>query len=405
MRATTPDHKGSWLDKWHIAPSHSTSYDFLDGIRGIAILMVVACHLIYVNPSASAGVRFVFGIFNAGAYGVTVFFALSGFLISLPFWKQKANGTTSDTWRYAKRRFWKIAPPLALSILLLTPCYIYLHGQSSEYLQTALRWFTGQAFFIPVSGRLNPVMWSLIVEVHFYILLPLLFICLFKVRYQTAIWALTLSFLLVPQLAKWIYADYGMGFSLHPLIQVCPPTKLDAFAAGILVAGLHQSGKLSPVLARFAPLGLFGIIATMCFISWATTYQPQHNHLSSEITNLLIIAFSCLLLTFVAKPSSAGKWFLDHPILRWFGIISYEWYLLHQAAFLFLWQLIGDANGDPMIYLVRVIVPAIVSLIGAALIYRYFSLPILVATRGAASSEDKPGNLPPRRADPGTPAA
>jgi len=374
--------KGAWLDKWHVAPSNTKSYDFLDGIRGIAILMVVACHLLYVNPTQSEGIRLIFGFFAAGTYGVTVFFALSGFLISLPFWKHKANGTVPNLLRYAKRRFWKIAPPLALSILLLTPIYVYLHGNSAAYWDTAFKWLTGQAFVIPVSGKLNPVMWSIIVEVHFYVLLPLLFLCLRKLSYPATLRLLFLMFLLIPPLARWIYSSYGQEFSIHPLIKVHFPSMLDPFAAGILVAGLYQSGKLRASIAKCAPLGLFGLIIALWLSSWAVTYGTPHAGLCHKIAHLLVILSTGLLLTFVANPQAASRWFLDNPVLRWLGIISYEWYLLHQALFWFTWKILGNADGSVMIYLTKVMVPGVISLILAAIFYRFFSLPILVATRG-----------------------
>ena len=39
----------SWLNAWHVNPSLNRDYDFIDGLRGIAILMVLCCHILYVN--------------------------------------------------------------------------------------------------------------------------------------------------------------------------------------------------------------------------------------------------------------------------------------------------------------------------------------------------------------------
>jgi peptidoglycan/LPS O-acetylase OafA/YrhL len=373
--------KKDWLESWHVTPASSQTYDFLDGIRGISILLVLACHLLYVNPQASPTLLFLFGIFGAGTYGVTIFFALSGFLISLPFWKGKARGTSIELRRYALRRFWKIAPPLALSLFILTPLYIFFYGDKDIYLKAAAQWLCGYAFFAPVSGRLNPVMWSLIVEVHFYILLPILFLALRKASYRTSLSILSIGFLVVPFVASHIHEAYGSGFSLHPFIRVSFPSQLAAFSVGILMAGLHVRNALPAILTRLAPLGFLGIAIALVWKSHIGL-TPETPNLFATMNYLVVLISSGLLLAFIGNPSAAGKWFLDNKLLRWFGLVSYEWYLFHQAAFFFTGALLGNAGGDPKIYAGRVLIPAIGSLLVAAMVYRFFSLPILRGTRG-----------------------
>src|SRR3569833_2118837 len=165
-------HKKSWLDVWHVSPSVNRDFDFIDGLRGIAILMVLVAHGFNFNPCERGPTYYLGHFTGAGASGVTLFYALSGFLISWPFWKRKISGAATSAPRgYAQRRFWKIYPPLALSLLLFVPVYICLLSDWS-YLKLGVQWLTGWAFFFPVSGKLNPVMWTLVIEVHFYITLP-----------------------------------------------------------------------------------------------------------------------------------------------------------------------------------------------------------------------------------------
>lgn len=215
--------KKDWLASWHATPGSGAIYGFLDGIRGIAILMVVASHTLYVNPNATGLVRAVGSFFAAGTIGVTVFFTLSGFLIALPFWKRKVRGESVMPPGYVMRRFWKIYPPLALSVLLLTPIYIMLKGDAAGYCKIALQWLSGVAWLVPVQSKLNPVMWSLVVEVHYYALLPLCFLCLSRVGYKTTLQLLGLGFLVLPPLVKMWYARIGIEWSLHPDIRVCFP--------------------------------------------------------------------------------------------------------------------------------------------------------------------------------------
>ena len=103
-----------WLDAWHLDPCANRTYDFIDGLRGVAILMVVACHYCAFEENDTTANKFLHGCLSSLAMGVTLFFTLSGFLISWPFWRRKVNGIHPlMPPGYGWRRFWKIYPPLA----------------------------------------------------------------------------------------------------------------------------------------------------------------------------------------------------------------------------------------------------------------------------------------------------
>jgi len=68
--------------------------------------------------------------------------------------------------------------------------------------------------------------------------------------------------------------------------------------------------------------------------------------------------------------------------LRWCGIISYEWYLFHQPIIIWGRHIFGPAGGNPAFYAAIVGGPVLLGLILSALIYRFYSLPILKHGRG-----------------------
>src|SRR6266571_1503574 len=195
----SPKTTSHWLEAWHVDPSANREYDFIDGLRGLAILMVITGHYVYFGRLSGLGVHFVANVFGTLWVGVILFFTLSGFLISWPFWKRKAaRNATLIPPGYTWRRFWKIYPPLALAIVLLTPVYIFWKGHTTVFVRTALQWLAGLAFLMPVNGKLNPAMWSLVVEVHFYLVLPLLFVLTKRFSARTCLWLISLSLLIVP---------------------------------------------------------------------------------------------------------------------------------------------------------------------------------------------------------------
>jgi len=366
-----------WVEKWHIAPSNSKSFEFLDGIRGLAILLVVFAHLFYINPKAGGIVKMVGSTLAAGTLGVTVFFTLSGFLISLPFWKCKLQGRSFLLRGYFSRRFWKIYPPLALSVVVLLPFYIWIYGWDWQFARTSAEWLTGIAWVIPVSGKLNPVMWSLIVEVHFYLLLPLAFFAFRTIGYRTTLWLIFLILLFVPLGARMWYASRGMEFALHPMIYVNFPVKMDAFAAGVLIAGLYQRDSLHPRMALLGPLGIALLCLTLLLCGVSEVVPSIHEFWTVSARHYTTMLASACMLCFVAQPALAAKWGLSAHGLRWCGLVSYEWYLFHQPPHIWMRVIAGSAEGNIVKYLLITLMPLLGSLVVAAMVYRMYSLPIL----------------------------
>jgi peptidoglycan/LPS O-acetylase OafA/YrhL len=383
--------KAVWLDAWHVNPSANKDYALLDGLRGIAILLVVACHLLYVNPRFNPIVVFVGGVFAAGTWGVTVFFTLSGLLISWPFWKRKVKGATQAIPpRYGWHRFWKIYPPLALSVLVLTPIYM-VSSHDWSYLGFAIRWLFGVPLVMPVSGKLNPVMWSLVVETHFYILLPLLFVCLKRVPARACLWIISLVFLIVPTGWRWFNLTRGVTFTLHPQIDVHFPALLDAFSFGVLLGGLEAMGILKKSWAKLGDYGFALLAMALPATAWLSLHPIIAEPLQKEILGWPVKIASGLLLCYIADPQHPRSRLLSQPWLRWCGIISYEWYLFHQPIIGWAQAIFGPSGGNVVKYLMVQGGSFIVGLVVAAVIYRYFSLPILKYGRAQSSRLTKSG--------------
>lgn len=363
-----------WLDAWHVNPSVNRDYDFIDGLRGVAILMVLCCHCIYINPNAGPIIQFLGALCNAAAGGVVLFFAISGFLISWPFWKRKfARNEQAAPPGYAQRRFWKIYPPLALSILILTPVYIILNHDGS-YLPLAAKWLMGIPFLLPVSGKLNPVMWTLVIEVQFYITLPLVFIMLKKVSGRVCLWLIPLLFLVGPMIFR---AGTGLSPTFNPQINPHYPSGLDAFCLGILMAGLDTHGLLGKKFARLAMGGLVLWPLALVLAAWSHAHAGlESSPMGNKFLWMEEIGSACLLC-YVANPTQSVARLLCAPSLRWCGIISYEWYLFHQPMVNWARLLFGPASGNVALYLAIVGGSFLASGILSALIYRCFSLPIL----------------------------
>lgn len=369
-----------WLNPWHVDSAVNRNYDFIDGLRGIAILMVIACHHFYVNPAAGPAVQFAGSLFGACGRGVVLFFALSGFLIAWPFWKRKVGQSPQAVPPgYARRRFWKIYPPLALSVIVFTIWKLAETGDAS-FVGTAGRWLSGLAFLLPVDGRLNPVMWSLAVEVQFYLFLPLFFLVCRRLRPVACLGMTGVFFLLIPVVARiWMRG----GPTFHPNIDTHFPAGLDAFFLGVFVAGLHNLNLLKKSWAGLGWLGLGLWAAALVASATMTVWWGPQTFWQDQGIDLLEKVASGLLLLLVADPDHPVIRWLCQPVLRWFGIISYEWYLFHQPIFYWFRFHWGPAGGNGLVYAAIMAGSLATGLVVAAVVYRFFSLPILKRGRKA----------------------
>jgi len=140
----------------------------LDGIRAVSVFLVLLSHAGYGN-------------FLPGGFGVTVFFFLSGFLITTLLIKEYKTTKHISYSQFFVRRFFRLFPPLLLCLLLvyLATFYGIVGGQIS------LEGLLAQVFYLanysaifnwqgPIPDGLG-VLWSLAVEEHFYLVFPFLF--------------------------------------------------------------------------------------------------------------------------------------------------------------------------------------------------------------------------------------
>jgi peptidoglycan/LPS O-acetylase OafA/YrhL len=144
-------------------------FPFLDSIRGVAILMVVAFHAFSFVP-ASPTQETIKQFLQALSLGVPLFFVLSGFLISRIVFSE---GDQFDACRFGIRRFARIYPPFIASLFL----YVALIPKSGipEMTWTVIGNLLTLPNFTTLIRPINPVSWSLFVEIHFYIFFPLLY--------------------------------------------------------------------------------------------------------------------------------------------------------------------------------------------------------------------------------------
>jgi peptidoglycan/LPS O-acetylase OafA/YrhL len=378
------------LKRWEISASTGSHFDVLDGLRGVAILLVVCSHALYTNPSQGIIQKLVnYGLIQGGWMGVPIFFVLSGFLISYPFFQKRE--TDPQFWNqrgYAWRRLGKILPPFFLSIIVFVAFYWWQDGDAG-YVRSGLIWATGLGNFVLTQPMFNEYYWSLIVETHFYLLLPLL-IWLFRgLKVSQLTVALFLVFFLVPLITRSLTWPAGVttfpGSDRDMQLHLSRfPNQLDYFGWGILFAGGFTG--LKPVLAQLRSLSVLGyagalllVVAMVFWGLWMDQFDIRAHpaRWSEEMRHCLPALAAFLMLFFVFDPQSWGAKFLSSGWLRFTGLISFEWFLFHPPVCHWFLEHGGHTHGSLLAYAWKTVVPVVITFIFSALVYRYFSLPIL----------------------------
>lgn len=231
-----------FTDQAAVKPSSGYHWDLLDGLRGLAILMVVACHGFYANPEGSRLVQLAVSFINAGAIGVQMFFVLSGFLIAYPLLKAKSE--YPSTWYlpgYTTRRCLKIFPPFILCILLFSLTYRFIDGNFART-KSGFQWLLGipHILYVPDAPFFNGSFWSLWVEVGFYVVLPFCFLALRRQQnVKVSVFVIAIVLFGVSSLASYLTWPHEVRRSDYMLYIIGRfPNCLSNFAWGVLFAGL-----------------------------------------------------------------------------------------------------------------------------------------------------------------------
>jgi peptidoglycan/LPS O-acetylase OafA/YrhL len=284
----------------------------LDGLRGVAALMVLVAHT--RQQSVPDDSLLWAPIERGGLGGVVLFFALSGFLLYLPWLRATVEHKPPPRFRqYAIRRCLRIMPAYYVSVIVLAIVRVTIgHREPIGVLALALHFVFLQSLMTPIQS----VYWTLQVEEYFYWLLPLLH------RFVRR-WGIALLFAATVVLSTaWCLSSLLLPEAKRGVWMVETPFYLPAFVLGIATAIAWKS-KTTPARS-YVWLG----IAAYVVMSPLLYHFARDEAVLTPITELAIAPAASAVVLGVAR---AGNRFLEHPLMRFFGAISFSLYLWHQA--------------------------------------------------------------------------
>jgi peptidoglycan/LPS O-acetylase OafA/YrhL len=306
----------------------------LDGVRGVAILLVLLVHFIPPVAMQWRVAEWFMKIFSTGGWvGVDLFFVLSGFLITSILLRTKH--TPSYFTNFYMRRTLRIVPIYFLVLFIIFAVLpIFVSTPSFTILQRNQLYFwlyAANIGFFTVgpeamgSDVADPaVYWSLAVEEHFYLVWPaVIFFC----RTRTVI-----IFCLSIIGATFLIRCAGAAISDNSMFFYLTPCRMDGLAAGALVAAiLHQRGiaALRKWIWLGATIAASTTVTLLAFFLHMKGLWAGHWFMRTVGLSLLAGLFASILLIAVTQPSGTLSKLLASRPLRFFGKHSYGMYVIH----------------------------------------------------------------------------
>ncbi len=304
----------------------------LDGLRGIAVLLVLWYHIWEISwLEPPSWLQFVPA---TGFIGVHLFFYLSGFVITYPFLRAWLNGRPTPGWgTFAWRRFIKIVPSYVLSIVVAYEIgYAQQQPNASPIPDIITHLLFIHTWFPDRYGTIDGVLWTLAVEVEFYCIFPLVWWAFRRSPWLTTIAMIAIAWAWRAWMARCCYATLFANYEENL------PGYLDIFALGMMSAYLFtrfgerwRSSRLHYVAPLVAVAGialLVGLLEQLYAVrltdQWSAVWQINNRP-------LLGVAFSIVALGSLVSP----RWWqalLDNVVLRFMAAISYNLYLYHQMV-------------------------------------------------------------------------
>jgi peptidoglycan/LPS O-acetylase OafA/YrhL len=313
--------------------------DSLTGIRAVAALLVVLTHAAYTTGKYPQG--YVGLVYSRMEIGVPIFFVLSGFLLFLPWVKAAAAGEPAPSVRrYAWHRVRRIMPAYAVTVVA---AYLVYHfrtagpnpGHTWEGLfrnLTLTQIYTDNYLYSFLHQGLTQ-MWSLAVEVAFYVALPALAYLLLVVvcRRQWRPWLLLTGLAVLAAVSPaWMWLVHNTQF-LPDGAKLWLPGYLAWFVGGMVLAALQPLGVRAYAMVC-VPLAVVSYFIVSTPIAGEPTTSPAQLREALFKTAFYAVIATLAVAPLALRDSGLYTRFMGSRPMVFLGEISYEIFLIHLVT-------------------------------------------------------------------------
>ncbi len=307
--------KSSLNDALLVRLGKSSHIPALDAVRGIAACLVVVAH--------------IFGPVKLGGMAVLIFFVLSGFLITWLLLRELEHTGEISIRSFYARRTLRIFPAFYVFWIVSVLVAHLTRAPFSWGEAIASFFYMGDYYTAMHPSHAHQIMgitWSLGVEEKFYLLWPAICVLLRKDLAKLFRVSLYLAgFIWLYRVLACIYLHLPVDYLRYSFDSRFADVLLGCSFALALKLGLLQPVLAAVVRVKTLPLWLTGMLVGLTLLE---------RHLSDRMFYLFALPFSTvvvavLLIQLIFEAHSPGYRWLEHPVLRFLGRISYSLYLYH----------------------------------------------------------------------------
>jgi peptidoglycan/LPS O-acetylase OafA/YrhL len=371
------------------SPPPPPRFENLNLLRAFAALVVIVYHVIekaqWGDFPSSGPLR----TFRVGWFGVDLFFAISGFVITYSALLLRRSDPEGFIRAYWARRFTRIVPLYVVTLLAWIVMFqpgFFAQGWREWAFQLGTHLTFTHSFWPETHGALDSPNWSLALEMHFYLAVALLIGWIDRTpRWRILAWCLLVSWAYRATIFL-LYADHDGWILFVNTTQL--PGMLDEFAVGIIAA---KWAAERPRLSLRAGVYWTCIACLTGWVAWSLFWpRAGYWHVWWMVVfwrTLLAISFGCVLMAAVHLPPALARWLRPVDFL---GEVSYGLYLWHFFAILTAITLFGRDGMKVLLF----VLPATIA--AASLSWFAFEKPLMrLGRRGRPlSREAGPGRVP-----------
>ncbi|NBA88990.1 acyltransferase family protein [Emticicia sp. CRIBPO] len=316
------------------APGHQNKLHGLDHLRALAIFLVFLFHYAIMTPGRPEWMGF---FVQFGWTGVDLFFVLSGFLISSQLFAQIRERQAISFRIFFLKRVFRILPAFWVTLLLYFCFPFFREREALPPLWKFLTFTQNLSMNIRDSGTFSHA-WSLCVEEHFYLFLPLILMVLqTSGRFKKSYWLLILLFLggFAVRIYSWeyLYAPhmeeedswlYWYRYLYYPTYN-----RLDGLLAGVSMAAIYRF--LPDLWTKVSKYGNLLMLAGLLTLTAAyhITYDSQSRTTVIVGFTFVAIGYGILVAGSVSPSSFLFQW--KSGITTFIATLSYAIYLTHKG--------------------------------------------------------------------------